>query len=77
MSEKEEKLYSRIADYLEIIAKKAQSESDNEKIATIHETYADRIKEILSGNHDAFTVFKAFRAMELLARQTAMQLRNE
>lgn len=67
----------RIADAIEIIAKQAQEKSNSEMLAVVHETYADHVKAILDGNHDAFTTAKAFRAMEILARQTAIQLRNK
>lgn len=67
----------RIADSIEIIAKLSKEKSNSEMLAEIHETYADHVKAILDGNYDSFTTFKAFRAMEILARQTAMQLRNQ
>lgn len=65
----------RIANALEIIAK-TSGPLPNETIAAIHETYAEHVTTILESNQNTFEMMKSFRALVILARQTAIQIRD-
>lgn len=65
----------RIANALEIIAK-TSGPLPTETIAAVHETYADHVTAILESNQNTFEMMKSFRALVILARQTAIQIRD-
>lgn len=67
----------RICDALEYIAENSKKVNTDEKVALIHEVYAEHIKVILETDKDIFEKLKSFRALEILARQSAIQLRDQ
>lgn len=67
----------RIADAIEKMVDSNKPTNVNEIIAAVHENYGDHIKAIFDAGDNTFETMKMFRAMELMARQTAMQLRDQ